>query len=60
MSSFIHGSENSSISAIDSLSADFEKLLKQGRDLSDVTFLVGETKFHLHKVQEVFHSYLDF
>ena len=50
MSRFIHGrGECSSISAIDSLSADFEKLLKQGRDLSDITFVVAGTKFFLHK-----------
>ena len=46
MSCWVGDNDTSSISAIETLSADFGELLKTGDDISDVTFVVdGKVKF---------------
>ena len=50
MSCWIGNQPLSAISAIESLSSDLERLLKEGDDLSDVTIVVADQKFKLHKI----------
>ena len=50
MSCWIGNQPLSAISAIESLSSDFERLLKEGDDISDVTIVVADQKFKLHKI----------
>ena len=45
MSCWIGNQPLSAISAIESLSSDLERLLKEGDDLSDVTIVVADQKF---------------
>lgn len=49
MSRWVGDNDKSSISAVDQLSECFEQLFKDGRDLSDVTFIVDEKEFYLHR-----------
>lgn len=45
MSCWVGDNDTSSISAIETLSADFAELLKTGDDISDVTFVIdGKVK----------------
>ena len=49
MSRWVGDNDKSSISAVDQLSECFEELLKNGQDLSDITFVVDNKEFYLHR-----------
>lgn len=49
MSRWVGDNDKSSISAVDQLSECFEELLKKGEDLSDITFVVDNKEFYLHR-----------